>query len=528
MKKRHINSIASVFFNYLGRHLPQQCASDEFYFLPRSEAAIQHLNSLDDLTPEKIQDHIQYAQNLLREISSEEHDDLEEEIDCLLLRQSMESFIREFDDARVWQNDPTLYIKIPLFATDQVISQKDGIPDRIKDSLLTIFAQIPSFLNLAVKNLSSPSEISLQTAVNMAGDAFHFHHRDLRTFIAEKMEGDKELVAENEKVLAAWKQYEEDLRELPPRNSFAIGESGLKKILAVSLGYNKSPDEILEIAQDDYRKTQEELHTLERDIESRLTGEKFPCVSSPSEIPQLYGKEVQNLRHFFYSQDIITFPHGEKVTILRTPSYLQSLRASASYKAPLTGDTKGHGVFYIIPGDENLELISVDCPYMSAHETYLGHHILDHLRIHHSNPIRRQIESPLFYEGWACYAETLLDKLGYIRNPHQQIIGLKRRLWHSLRAILDVELQTGKTTLAEGAKKIEEVGFYSERAKHQIRRFALTPRYQLCYFMGKHEIIRLREKFSSHLGVKFFHDTLLSGGEIPFHLVEKRLEAYIS
>jgi uncharacterized protein (DUF885 family) len=117
----------------------------------------------------------------------------------------------------------------------------------------------------------------------------------------------------------------------------------------------------------------------------------------------------------------------------------------------LTGNTRGHGVFYITPGKEDLELISAHCPYLSAHETYPGHHILDHLRIHHSNPIRRQIESPLFYEGWSCYAEQLLDELGYIQDPRRQLIGLKRQLWRNLRATLDVELQIGKITLTQGA-----------------------------------------------------------------------------
>lgn len=59
-KRGSLDQIARDYFNYLGCHLPQQCANDEFYFLPRSGAAIQHLNTLDDLSPEKIQDHLGY------------------------------------------------------------------------------------------------------------------------------------------------------------------------------------------------------------------------------------------------------------------------------------------------------------------------------------------------------------------------------------------------------------------------------------------------------------------------------------
>jgi hypothetical protein len=339
----------------------------------------------------------------------------------------------------------------------------------------------------------------------------------------------KELLAKNREVLEAWEGYKAELLQLPSSDSFAIGEDGLRKILAISLGYPKSPGEILEIAHYVYRKTEEKIRALARKIDSRkswnrILYEGLPSVSSPMEVMKLFQKEVKSLRRFFYSQDIVTFPLGEKLAVLQTPSYLQSLRATASYRAPVTGNTKSHGIFYITPGKEDLRLISSHCPYLSAHETYPGHHILDHLRIHHSNPIRRQIESPLFYEGWACYAEQLLDELGYIQDPRQQLIGLKRKLWRSLRAALDVELQMGKITLAQGAKKIETVGYSSKRAERQIRRFALTPGYQLCYSIGMYEILRMRKRFSSHSALKPFHDILLGGGQLPFHLVERRLE----
>ena len=173
-EKRSLQEIARDYFNYLGRHLPQQCASDEFYFLPRSEAAVQHLNRLEDLTPEKIQDHIRYVQNLLSEIPPDERDSLEGETDRLMLKQSMVSFIREFEDAEVWRRDPTLYVKIPLFATDRILSQTESAPDEAKEHLLTLFTQIPSFLSLAGKNLYRIPETSLEVDLDIIRDAIHF------------------------------------------------------------------------------------------------------------------------------------------------------------------------------------------------------------------------------------------------------------------------------------------------------------------------------------------------------------------
>jgi uncharacterized protein (DUF885 family) len=98
--------------------------------------------------------------------------------------------------------------------------------------------------------------------------------------------------------------------------------------------------------------------------------------------------------------------HLPWLMVRHIPSYLKSLRATASCQAPLTGDTQGHGIFYVTPGLDDLGVISAHCPYFSAHETYPGHHILDHLRIHHPNPIRRRSAPTL---GLKEFHEILLD-----------------------------------------------------------------------------------------------------------------------
>jgi hypothetical protein len=521
--------IAKDYFGYMGEHFPQQCASDEFYFFPRSETAVRHLDTLDDFEPGTIQDSVRYIQGLLKEVVLKESEDLEQEIDLVLLKQSMGSFVLEFGEAEVWRRDPTLYVKIPLFATGRALSEEAKSPAEVKTDLLRLFTQIPPFLSQAVKNLSTPPEISVEVALNMARDALHFYDQSLPPFILEKAGEDDELLMKSRAVSEAWEIYVKRLAALSSKQSFAVGKDGLKEILGTCLCYPKSPDEILETAKEASHKTKEKLRVLSKRIDSQkrwdvLVYEKSPSVASSSEFMALYENQVKDLRRFFYEQEIFSFPHGEAVTVLETPVYLQSLRATASYSAPITGHRKSNGIFYLTPGKEDLAKISAHCPYLSAHETYPGHHILDHLRIHHHNPIRRQVESPLFYEGWACYAEQLLDELGYVQDLRQQLIGLKRQLWRNLRAELDIQLQTGRISLDQAAREIEELGFSRQRAERQIRRFALTPGYQLCYFMGNHEIVRLREQFSSRLGQRDFHDTLLGGGEIPFHLVKRKLK----
>lgn len=527
--KRPIHTIAEDYFSYLGEHLPQQCASDEFYFFPRSEAANAHLTRLDDLSPDRLQDHVQALRKFLGEIQKVALDGLEDNIDCRLLTQSMKGIIREMEIAKVWQKDPTLYVKIPLFAVARVLMDVVGEAERLKSDLLNLFAQIPPFLSLAAKNLDAPSEISLKVALDMARDAVRFHEQDVQAFIKEKQGGDEELLSKNKKMSSAWARYVKDLTRLPHSPDFAIGEGLLKEILTVSLGYETSPNDILKNAQSVHEETQRKLRSLERTIErdesqQNILHKKQKEVTSSRGVVQLYRQEVQALRRFFYTEDCLPLPSHEKVTVLETPHYLRSLRATASYSAPLTGEPRDAGIFYITPGKGNLEMTVAHCSYLSAHETYPGHHLLDHLRIHQLNPVRRQIESPLFYEGWACYGEKLLDELGYISDPRQQVIGLKRQLWRDLRAQLDIKLQTGKIGFGQAVGEIESLGYSRQRAQRQVRRFCLTPGYQLCYFVGLYEITQLRNQYSSRMGTKGFHERLLEGGEIPFHLIEKRMK----
>jgi hypothetical protein len=527
---RRAHTVAQDYFTRLGAHLPVQCASDEFYFLPRAEPAVRNLSMLDDLSPETINDHLAYVRALLREIHAVGYREEEEEIDRLLLTQSMEGFLREYEVDAVWQHDPTLYLKVALFATDLVISRGDRPIDKIKGELSAVFDQIPGLLGLGVRNLIAPSEISIQVALEMAHDAVGFYNRDIRLYIAERAGDERELALKVDHVVEALEEFISGLKGLRTKPEPAAGEECLRRILSVSFGYTRPLDQIVEIAQEAFFEIQERLDSLAKHIDGdktwkRIIYEKAPAVASPEELMEQYEREIQALRAFFSSRDIIPLPTEERLMVLHTPVYLESLRATASYQAPLTGDAEGRGVFYVTPGLEDLGVISAHCPYLSAHETYPGHHILDHLRIHHPNPIRRQIESPLFYEGWACYAEQLLDECGYVTDPRVQLIQLKRQLWRTLRAILDVKIHTGRISLPQAAAEIENLGFSRTRAQRQVRRFDLTPGYQLCYFMGSHEILDLRRRFAPSLGLREFHEILLTGGQLPFHLVEKRLEA---
>jgi hypothetical protein len=259
----------------------------------------------------------------------------------------------------------------------------------------------------------------------------------------------------------------------------------------------------------------------------------------PSEVLRLdtlwlYRKEIDSLRAFFQEPGFDEPEQHGSVELCETPTYLRSIRGSASFSAALSDAVEEKSLFYLTPrrslgGDEAVsdllrKRLHREYRFLSAHETYPGHHTLDSVRRRLANPLRQQIESPLFYEGWASYAESLLIEYGYVNDPMEQIVAWKRRLWRAARCQIDVGLNTGKLSGEDAIELLKAAGFASQEACLQIDRFRLNPGYQLCYTLGRHEIARLRAAFGTKMGRDAFHRALLQGGELPFHLIEKRFE----
>ena len=68
-------------------------------------------------------------------------------------------------------------------------------------------------------------------------------------------------------------------------------------------------------------------------------------------------------------------------------------------------------------------------------------------------------------------------------------------------------------------------GFSIDEAQRQIDRFQLNPGYQLCYSLGRYEFMQLRKTWGDRIGKERLHSFILDGGELPFHLIEERLQS---
>jgi uncharacterized protein (DUF885 family) len=161
-----------------------------------------------------------------------------------------------------------------------------------------------------------------------------------------------------------------------------------------------------------------------------------------------------------------------------------------------------------------------ELPLLAVHEGEPGHHAHILAANASSRPVRRALRSPLSLEGWALYAETLLQEEGFLRNPEQRFAAARFLLWRALRIELDVGLHTRNLSPEDAASRLSStIGLSPEVATAEIRRQCAMPTYAVCYAVGRREILALREasrlRDSDAFSLHEFHRALWEYGALP-------------
>jgi hypothetical protein len=538
MKAPHIQ-LALRYFNDLAGRFPVMCASDEFHFLPRAQAAEEYYDRLDDLEECAIEECVGRLTSFKQELAllTAGEKDLETLIDLDLLTANIAGILIELEQNKSWRHNPLLYLKIAFIGIDHALSKPAAdTRERIYRTLKRISA-IPKLLNQAVNNIDGVPETYHRAARAMLHDGKQYFVKTVDDFCKQH----PDLFSEGfQKALTALNDFDKYLKNIPPLPDHRFAMPSLEASLKDHFLSVLSFDEVFQIAVDEWQAILNQLEKLQSKINPRqswqdLYHDFYPDIGKIDTFA-LYRRETEFLRRFFLNHGFREEDLCASLEITETPYYLKSVRSAASFGAAFSSDAREKSFFYIttrFPRHENSgheddllkKRLHREYKFLTAHETIPGHHLLDSIRRRLENPVRRQIESPLFYEGWAYYAESLLTEQGYVQNPMEYLVDYKRRLWRSARCQIDVGLHAGFLTLADAVELLTTAGFSREEAKRQIYRFQLNPGYQLCYSLGRYEIMRLKKAYENQMGSEQFHAFLLEGGELPFHWIEKRFQA---
>jgi len=192
-----------------------------------------------------------------------------------------------------------------------------------------------------------------------------------------------------------------------------------------------------------------------------------------------------------------------------------------------------------IPGKFWINLRTTDLhskyslPDLAAHEAIPGH-VWQGEYANKMPLIRNMLAFNAYSEGWALYAEQLVDELGiYDDFPAGRVGYLQSIAFRACRLVVDTGLHAKRWTRQQGVDFFVNVnGSNPLEVASEVDRYCSWPGQACGYKVGHSTINRLRDKAKAELGSKFdlraFDDAVVLGGNVPMDVLAMNVGDYIA
>jgi uncharacterized protein (DUF885 family) len=247
-------------------------------------------------------------------------------------------------------------------------------------------------------------------------------------------------------------------------------------------------------------------------------------------------EQMEAARKFVIEKKLATVYEDDKLLVKETPAFMAPLIPFAALIGPGKFDSKQIGI-YIVTRPSDIRVLGKHLNYPSivntaVHEGFPGH-FLQSAVSNRGSFVRLLAQGTETVEGWAHYCEEMMMEHGFNRSPEVRFIQVNDAIWRAVRIIVDVKLSRGEMSFDEAVDMLmKEAGMSKEAAVAEVRRYTLTPGYQLSYLLGKHLLLKLKEEAKRKMGdkfsEKFFHDTVTANGELPMFLLRKVFDMKIA
>jgi uncharacterized protein (DUF885 family) len=465
-------------------------------------------------------------------------------IDWKVLEQAYKRFKFEVYEHRIFETNPDAFDVIGAILFIMFTRDYAPIEERV-DAIVARLEKLPVFLEQFRTRFEKSTPVKLWTEVAIEScqripALLQFFVDATKGMISDELhERLKKIVKELEQPV---RHHLEWLKGLLPRTTerWALGREKFEKLLRLR-GLGMSSDEIYELGVSYLQKLKEERARLADQIAPgksvnevlRLIEEKAP--KSFEEALKATREQMEASRRFVIEKKLATVHEEDKLLVGETPAFIAPLIPFAALIPSGKFDSRQIGN-YIVTRPRDINNLGKHLNYASivntaVHEGFPGHFL--QIAVSNRGSFIRLFGLSSFLaggtetiEGWAHYCEEMMMEHGFDRSPEVRFVQVNDAIWRAVRIIVDVKLSRGEMSFDEAVDMlVKEAGMSKEGAVAEVRRYTLTPGYQLSYLLGKHLLFKLKEEVKQKMGNKFserfFHDTVAANGNLPMFLLRE-------
>jgi len=468
----------------------------------------------------------------------------QERLDHSLLASMLDVELRELDELRPTEHEPSLY---PSIAAESVFAllARDFAPlaERAASAIARL-QKIPALLATGMRNLKRSPRVWTELALEETQGARSFFERTVAPVLSADAQARKALADANE-ALSAYERFLQEKHSQRDGMTFAVGRAFFDYKLKHEHFLPYTAESLLEFGEEAVRLTELRLDEVAAVIDGNQT---WPALveqlradhPDAGHLLDEYRRGLAQVRQFVVDRALVSMPEGESLEVVETPVFLRPTLPYAAYLQPGIFERDKRGLYFVTPIDpesseqERREQLLGHNRYgmllTNVHEGYPGHHLQLVAANRAPSLVRRFFDSTVMVEGWALYCEQLVLDEGITTDPRARLFQLKDQLWRACRVVIDVKLQTGAMTIDEAVNMLVDVARLEHvNAVGEVRRYTQSATQPMSYLVGKQQIIDMREREKRRLGPSFdlhdFHDRLLSQGSIPVALIESLVSA---
>jgi hypothetical protein len=487
---------------------------------------------------EPLAPHLAALKSLALALEATEPETLEAEIDRTALLNDARVTVQRFEQERPQQRDPGFWLSHLMGGLHVLLLRQDRSLEARVEGLAARLEDVPEFLDDARATLTAPVRVFAETALRMSGGGLQLIREAVADLAVRHPAQAERLRAAGEGAVAALATFEHDLERWLESGSehFAVGED----VFNFHLHYEHA---LRDTAPELWRYGHHLMEELEADLARRAAqfdaGAAWPDVverlradhPKGGDLVAAYAREMARSREFVRSRDLVTVPDAP-LTVAATPEFMRPLVPFAAYDSPGPYSSDRTGWFWVttpdpsLPAEQQERMLRDHCRHelgpTALHEGYPGHHLHLVTMQQQASHTRKNLWTPLTVEGWALYCEDMMAEEGFYAGDEERLFQRLHLLWRAVRILLDVGLHTRGMTFEQAVDYLTaHLHVDRANAEAEVRRYCANPSYQLCYAVGRRELLQLRDDYRAAHGpsLRGFHDAVLRYGGLPVSLI---------